>query len=78
MPFPEHLEDNPPTIRSGSKPLQIRMRGSDDVSEDIVFDLLLSDTEGFYVARNGDLSFYIAAQDIDRLMGKKMPHWELV
>lgn len=78
MPFPEHLEDKELTIRSGTKPLQIRMRGSDEVSEDIVFDLLLSDTEGFYIARSGDLSFYIAAQEIDRLMGKKMPHWELV
>ena len=78
MPFPEHLEHKELTIRSGTKPLKIRMRGSDEVSEDIVFDLLLSDTEGYYLARNGDLSFYIAAQEIDRLMGKKMPHWELV
>jgi hypothetical protein len=78
MPFPEHLEDKPPQIRPGSKPIQIRMVGSDEVSEDIVFDLLLSDTEGYYLARNGGLSFYIAAQEIDRLMGKKMPHWELV
>lgn len=78
MPFPERLEDKPPAIRSGSKPLQIRMVGSDDVSEDLVFDLMLSETDGYYVARNGDLSFYIAAQEIDRLMGKKMPHWELV
>lgn len=82
MPFPEHLEapdgDKKLTIRSGSKPIQIRMKGSSEVSEGVVFDVLLSDTEGYYVARNGDLSFYIAAQEVDRLMGKKMPHWELV
>lgn len=78
MPFPEHLEDKQPVVRSGSKPLQIRMIGSDEVREDIVFDLLLSDTEGYYLARNGNMSFYIAAQEIERLMGKKMPHWELV
>lgn len=78
MLFPEHLEDKPPTTGLISVPIKIRMRGSEEVSEDIIFDLYLSEASGCFVAKNGDLSFYIATQEIDRLMGTKMPQWELV
>lgn len=70
MPFPEHLETGIPT--------HLRIVGSDKISADVVFDLTKSEIEGHYEAKNGDLLFYITEQEIHRLMGVRMPRWEIV
>ena len=75
MTFPEHLEP----VRSGTAgPLKLRMVDSTIISEDVLFDLTKSEIEGQYEAKHGDMLFYITDQEVHRLMGLRMPRWEIV